>query len=120
MNLGMLSDIELAQQAKLCLLYTSQQPGPLHEAASFSAGIAGAEYNVAVGLRRLGHEAGYLTRLGRDPFGKRIAAQMEKNGLDLSLVSYSRERATGFMLKAKSSLGDPDIFLSLIHISQFI
>ena len=91
-------------------LFIAQQPGPLHEAASFSAGIAGAEYNVAVGLRRLGHEAGYLTRLGRDPFGKRIAAQMEKNGLDLSLVSYSRERATGFMLKAKSSLGDPDIF----------
>ena len=91
-------------------LFIAQQPGLLHEVSSFSAGIAGAEYNVAVGLRRLGHEVSYLTRLGQDPFGKRIAAQMEKNGLDLSLVTYSQERATGFMLKAKNLQGDPDIF----------
>ena len=71
----------------------------------FQQALRGAEYNVAVGLRRSGHEAGYLTRLGRTPSANGLPRRWRKNGLDLSLVSYSRERATGFMLKAKSSLG---------------
>lgn len=91
-------------------LFIAQQEGALESVSSFSSAVAGAEFNVAVGLSRLGHCAGYLTKLGEDPFGKRIANVMEQNGIDSSLVVYNTEHPTGFMMKSKTSHGDPDIF----------
>jgi 2-dehydro-3-deoxygluconokinase len=91
-------------------LFIAQQEEALENVSSFSSAVAGAEFNVAVGLSRLGHEVGYLTKLGKDPFGKRIARVMEQNGIDSSLIQYHDERATGFMMKSKTSHGDPDIF----------
>lgn len=53
--------------------------GELEDVTHFSAAVAGAEYNVAVGLSRLDHEALYCTRLGDDPVGKRILKSMKGN-----------------------------------------
>ena len=58
-------------------LFIAREEAPLEEVENFSASVAGAEFNVAVGLSRLGHRAGYLTKLGRDPFGGRILPEME-------------------------------------------
>lgn len=91
-------------------LFIAQEEKPLEEVGSFSAAIAGAEYNVAVGLTRLGHQVGYLTRLGNDPFGKKILSAMEENHIDSSLIQMDDTRSTGFMLKGKTSHGDPSIF----------
>ena len=43
-------------------LFIAQSEGPLECVDGYTAAIAGAEYNVAVGLRRLEHTAGYLTK----------------------------------------------------------
>lgn len=91
-------------------LFIAQQEGSLDSVSSFSSAVAGAEFNVAVGLSRLGHSVGYLSKLGDDPFGKHIARSMEENNIDSSLIFYTKERATGFMLKSKTSQGDPEIF----------
>lgn len=91
-------------------LFIAQEEKPLDEVGSFSSAIAGAEYNVAIGLTRLGHQVGYLTRLGKDPFGKKILSAMEQNHIDTSLIQLDPVRSTGFMLKGKTSRGDPDIF----------
>ena len=45
-------------------LFMANESGSLCEANTFTASIAGAEYNVAVGLARLGHTPAYCTRLG--------------------------------------------------------
>lgn len=40
--------------------------------------------NVAIGLRRLGHEVCYITKLGKDPFGKYLVDFLNKEGIDIS------------------------------------
>ncbi len=91
-------------------LFIAQEEASLEAVDHFSAAVAGAEFNVAVGLSRLGHCVGYMTKLGNDPFGKRIVNSMRENGIDTSMITYSSERPTGFMLKGKTSHGDPKVF----------
>lgn len=91
-------------------LFIAQTEGPLETVKSFSTAVAGAEFNVAVGLSRLGHQPGYLTKLGNDPFGKQIVNTMIQNKIETSLISFSEDHATGFMLKSKVSAGDPEIY----------
>lgn len=59
-------------------LFMANETGSLSEVNTFTASIAGAEYNVAVGLARLGHTPAYCTRLGFDPLGERILNGMRK------------------------------------------
>ncbi len=91
-------------------LFIAQTEGPLEEVSEYSCAVAGAEFNVAVGLRRLGHPVGYLTKLGRDPFGKRIKIVMANNEISTELMTWSEDHSTGFMLKSMVSSGDPEIF----------
>ena len=78
--------------------------------SGYSMAVAGAEFNVAVGLARLNLPVTYLTRLGEDPFGQKIVRTLQRNGIGSEFVSFSKERSTGFMLKSKVSTGDPKIF----------
>lgn len=91
-------------------LLIAQTEGSLDTVKGYSLAVAGAEFNVATGSARLGHNTAYLTKLGDDPFGKLISRTLNENGIDNSLVIYSNERRTGFMLKSKVSKGDPEIF----------
>lgn len=91
-------------------LLIAKQEGALESVKDYSMAVAGAEFNVATGISRLGHQVSYLTRLGDDPFGKLIENTLKDNGIDSSLVSYSSTERTGFMLKGKVSKGDPQIF----------
>lgn len=91
-------------------LFIAQKEGPLDTVSGYTMAVAGAEFNVAVGLARLGHPVTYLTRLGDDPFGKRIVRVLGENGIGSEFVRYSADRSTGFMLKSKVHSGDPEIF----------
>lgn len=90
-------------------LFIAEDVGELSEVNHFSAGIAGAEYNVAVGLSRLGHKALYCTRLGDDPIGQRILDGMAANTIAADLVTVAPDAQTGFMMKGKTEKGDPKI-----------
>lgn len=92
-------------------LLMAEQTGALAQVDNYHLAVAGAEYNVAVGLARLGHTPEYITRLGDDPFGKRIVSGMNANGIGTELVEWDEEHSTGMMLKGKAAGGeDPDIF----------
>lgn len=91
-------------------LFIAQEEAKLEDVRHFTTSVAGAEFNVAVGLTRLGHKAGYFTKLGRDPFGKMIINVMKENGIDTSMTILTDSRQTGFMMKSKTSHGDPDIY----------
>ena len=71
-------------------LFIAEELGELENVTHFSAAVAGAEYNVAVGLSRLDHEALYCTRLGDDPVGKRILKSMKGNHVSDALVTVTR------------------------------
>jgi len=91
-------------------LFIAQSEGHLENVPGFSCAVAGAEFNVAVGMSRLEHTVGYLTKLGKDPFGKRILKVLEQNNIGTDLVTWSEDRNTGFMLKSMVTVGDPEIF----------
>lgn len=57
-------------------LLTSEQPGPLRHARSLTVGIAGAESNLAIGVRRLGVAAAWLGRVGGDELGRMIHSSL--------------------------------------------
>lgn len=90
-------------------LFMANETGALSEVNSFSVSIAGAEYNVAVGLARLGHTPAYCTRVGFDPLGERILRGMRENRIATDLVIQTETAVTGFMMKSSTSQGDPDI-----------
>ena len=91
-------------------LFIAQEEGKLSDVSGYSMAVAGAEFNVAVGLARLNLPVTYLTRLGEDPCGQKIVRTLQRNGIGSEFVSFSKERSTGFMLKSKVSTGDPKIF----------
>lgn len=90
-------------------LFMANEPGELSEVKTFTSAIAGAEYNVAVGLARLGHQPAYCTRLGDDPFGEKILAGLRGNGISTALATVAPGELTGFMMKSTTREGDPKI-----------
>lgn len=51
--------------------------------------VGGSPANVAVGLARQGHDVRLLTRIGRDPRGERIAAQVSASGAAIDEQSWT-------------------------------
>lgn len=90
-------------------LFMANETGALSGVRTFTASIAGAEYNVAVGLARLGHQPAYCTRLGFDPLGEKILNGLRENGISTDLVTQAEGELTGLMLKGSTAEGDPDI-----------
>lgn len=91
-------------------LLIAQSEGPLDSVSGYDLAVAGAEFNVAVGVARLGHRVTYMTKLGKDPFGERIIHVLNENKIGNEFVAWSDTKKTGFMLKGRVSQGDPDIF----------
>ena len=89
-------------------LLIAQSEGSLDSVSGYDLAVAGAEFNVAVGVARLGHRVTYMTKLGKDPFGQRIIHVLNEIGNEF--VAWSDTKKTGFMLKGRVSQGDPDIF----------
>ncbi|TVS84156.1 carbohydrate kinase family protein [Mycobacterium helveticum] len=54
--------------------------------------VGGSPLNVAVGLARLGHEIDFLTHIGDDDSGQRIAAHLKASGVQLVPGSVSAAR----------------------------
>ena len=90
-------------------MFYANEAGPLHEVTSFSKALAGAESNVATGLSRLAHKTGYVTKLGEDNFGQFITLALNKEGIDTDSITYTKEFATGMLIKSKVLTGDPKV-----------
>ena len=91
-------------------LLIAQTEGSLDNVKGYDLAVAGAEFNVAVGAARLEHKVTYMTKLGDDPFGRLIVNVLKENNIGNEFVTFTKERPTGFMLKGRTSVGDPDIF----------
>lgn len=81
-------------------LLTAKTEGRLCDVSEFSAYVAGAELNVAVGVTRLGLTAQYMTRLGDDPRAQRIRSFMSAHGLSDELITTDPDHQTGCMVKS--------------------
>ncbi len=66
----------------------------LEEAKAFKKAPGGAPANVAVGLARLGVKSGFIGMVGEDVFGHFLARLLREEGVDTTLLRYSREART--------------------------
>lgn len=78
---------------------------PLEDAASFRMHIGGAESNLALYLSSLGHTAGWLSRVGDDPFGRRMTSELQRYGVDTSSVVVDPEAPTAVYFKDPTPQG---------------
>lgn len=73
---------------------------------ALSGRIGGSPLNVALGLARLGHPTAYFTKVSGDPFGRRIRAFMEREGIDQQFL-IETTRNTTLAMVSLSSAGTP-------------
>jgi len=71
----------------------------LDDATELQLDIAGAESNVAMYLADQGIPASWVSRVGDDPFGRRILTRIAATGADVSDVEVDTGRPTGLMVK---------------------
>ncbi len=76
----------------------------------FTKVVAGAESNVAVGLVKLGHSSGWISKLGNDEFGRFILRELKGEGVDVSSVLISDTHPTGIMFKQFTNDKDSSVF----------
>ncbi|RBP80106.1 sugar kinase [Marinomonas rhizomae] len=91
-------------------MFVAKTPGQLANIEEFHRSLAGAEVNVAIGMARLGFEASYISKVGKDSFGQFIRKAISKENIRTAWISESTNHATGFMLKSNVTDGsDPKV-----------
>lgn len=79
------------------------EPGPLRYVHDYRLKMAGAESNAAVGLCKLGHSVGWISRLGEDEMGHYLLGAIRAEGVDTRNVRMDEQHRTGLMLKETGS-----------------
>lgn len=72
--------------------------GSLSQLTGLDVGTGGAEFNVAMGLARLGTEVSWLGRTGEDGLGRRIIRELRAEGVNVIGIT-DPDAATGLLLK---------------------
>jgi 2-dehydro-3-deoxygluconokinase len=75
------------------------EPVGLAESRGLHLDMAGAESNLCIGLRRLGHTARFISRVGQDPFGQLIRRTLEQEGVDTSALAEDPNAPTGVFFR---------------------
>ncbi|KKB61928.1 2-dehydro-3-deoxygluconokinase [Robbsia andropogonis] len=100
--------IDFLTYGEAMTLFIAETPGDLALVERFSRRVAGADLNVAIGLSRLGYRVGYLSRVGKDSFGRHVLATLAQEHIDSTCVTVDERYRTGFQLKEKALQGaDP-------------
>lgn len=86
--------------------FDSTTAGPLRYASQFTCHTGGAETNVAVGVVRLGHSAGWISRVGKDEFGRKIINTFRGEGVDVSHVEMDPSHTTGIFFRESAENGE--------------
>lgn len=92
------------------VMLIANQGKSLELVSAFSRHLAGAESNVAIGLARLGHQTGWISAIGNDPFGTYIRNTISDEGVDTSAVTVSLVHSTGMLVKERNDGGDPQVY----------
>jgi 2-dehydro-3-deoxygluconokinase len=91
-------------------LFTPESTGLMRYANHFTMKFGGAESNVAIGLARLGHRTGWISKVGNDEFGKAMLAFISGEGVDVSQVKLDGESPTGVYFKEPRRANDVRVY----------
>jgi 2-dehydro-3-deoxygluconokinase len=97
--------LDVVTLGETMVLLLAEQSGPMREATIFSRHIAGAESNLAIGLSRLGHSAGWISRVGDDEFGRAVVFRIRGEGVDTSHVLHDTHASTGMVVRERREAG---------------
>lgn len=90
---------ELITIGETMVAMVPEEMGLLRYKRKLNVRIAGAESNVATGVRKLNHSVGWISRLGKDEFGQLILREIQSEGVDCSHVVWDDKHSTGLMFK---------------------
>jgi 2-dehydro-3-deoxygluconokinase len=97
--------MDVVTLGEMMVMLVATEPGPLRAIETFRKHVAGSEANVAIGLARLGHQPGWISRLGSDDFGLYIRNFLRGEGVDVSRVIFDPDHPTGIAFKERRELG---------------
>jgi 2-dehydro-3-deoxygluconokinase len=97
--------VDVVCLGEMMVMLVATEAGPLRSIDTFRKHVAGSEANVAIGLARLGHRPGWISRLGQDEFGAYIRNFLRGEGVDVSQVSFDSDHPTGIAFKERRELG---------------
>lgn len=90
-----------------------QQSGKsLRYVEGFSKQAGGAPANVAAAVAKLGGRASFISKVGKDGFGRYIVDELNSAGVDTSKVVYSEDKFTGIIYIALNEKGDREFCAS--------
>ncbi|WP_407270870.1 sugar kinase [Radiobacillus sp. PE A8.2] len=92
------------------VLFKPDSLGPLRYVNGFSKTVGGAESNLAVALTRLGHQVGWVSKLGNDEFGLYVRNTIRGEGVETSRVLFDDHAPTAVFFKERKSNQDPNIY----------
>lgn len=101
---------EVVTLGETMVLLNPINTGPLKYVSNFVKQIGGAESNFAIGVSRLGHSAGWISRVGQDEFGKYIVSFIRGEGVDTSQVKLDKEAPTGVYFKERYENGESKVY----------
>lgn len=91
------------------VLFEPNDDGIIQYAEGFKKRIGGAESNVAIGLSKLGHSVLWISRLGKDPFGKYIYSYIRGEGVNVK-VDFDSHASTGIYFKQTGGFNQTNIY----------
>jgi 2-dehydro-3-deoxygluconokinase len=83
--------------------FSAAETGPLSSVTRFKVGCGGDTSNFAVAVSRLGGRAGYISRVGKDPFADILFDCWKKEGVDCSKVIQDEAWPTGLYFTSRES-----------------
>ncbi|WP_017727100.1 sugar kinase [Halalkalibacterium ligniniphilum] len=98
--------VDVITMGETMALFTPDSTGLMRYAHTFTRKFGGAESNVAIGLARLGHRSGWITRVGDDELGKAMLSFVRGEGVDVRFARIDREAPTGIYFKELRREGD--------------
>ncbi len=92
----------------LCDFFATKPGSPLSATSSFERRAGGSPFNIAVGVKRLGHSTAFLTKVGTDGFGSFLYETMRNEGLLLDATFQEPGAKTTLAFVAMGCGGKPD------------
>ncbi len=90
--------------------FASKEPDvSLVDALNFQKIMGGAELNVAIGVKRLGHSVEYISQVGKEPLGEYVIKTIKSHQVGTTYISEDPDHWTGHQLKQLVTKGDPEV-----------
>ena len=99
---------ELITIGEPIVTFASKEPDvSLRDALEFHKILGGAELNVAIGAKRLGHSVDYISQVGEEPLGDFVIKTIEEHQVGTRYITRVPNDWTAFQLKDQVTHGNP-------------